>query len=193
MQSSAVRKLVWRQLGIVMLLAMVVSIWVGTINGDHHDIIRVLIKNNLPVLLPQSLILIVILRQVLTFKSAALLIGVRQQSDLIEKQLLLLAILSVSLYFGVYYGSFLLSGNQLFQDGSIVLGCLILGLRFLFLLILAILLIGGYRFFNPGLILVITLLANFIYHYSFEMTYLLIKYAQIYDPVYRAIHHIYMT
>ncbi|WRM23226.1 hypothetical protein UHQ56_02975 [Lacticaseibacillus rhamnosus] len=68
---------------------------------------------------------------------------------------------------------------------------LVLLLRFLVLCVLGIIILSAYEAQHPILILLAVLLLNFIYHYWIEIHYLLIMYSPIYDPVYRAIHHIY--
>jgi len=185
----------WRstfwQVMIVALLAIAVSTWDLFTNVEHKDIIATLIRSHLSVLIPQSILLVLMMWQVLRYRAASVLIGIRHQSELVQKRLLIQNVAEVTVYFGLYYGIFFLSGNKIFVDGSVEIGLLLLLLRYFLMLVLAILIVFAYRSQHPGILGVLTLLISLGYHYWIEANYLLIMYSPLYDPLYRAIHHIY--
>lgn len=179
------------QYAVVLALAAFVGIWSLLTNSEHLDIIATLISRHLSVLISQSLLLVLIMWQVLTYKSMTILIGVRHKSSWMQRKLFWLVLTEVSLYFAVYYSLFIFSGVNFFSDGTASMGSIILVLRYLVMLGLGVLLVGSYRFQRPGVLMLAALLLNFFDHYWLEGQYLLIMYSPIYDPLYRAIHHIY--
>ena len=184
------RILQYRYLLTVIALALVTGFGCLASNYAHKDIIGALIRFNFPVLISQSLLLIFMMWQVLRIRPIAPLVGIRRQSNNVQKKLLGVILAECMLYF-FFYLTFILSGTTVFKDGSAIVGMLVLLLRFLVLCVLGIIILSAYEAQHPILILLAVLLLNFIYHYWIEIHYLLIMYSPIYDPVYRAIHHIY--
>ena len=185
------RMLRFRYLLIVIALALVTGFGCLASNYTHKDIIGALIRFNFPVLISQSLLLIFMMWQILRVRPIEPLVSVRRQSNSVQRKLLGVILIECILYFFFYYLTFILSGAALFKDGSAVVGMLVLLLRFLVLCVLGILILKAYEAQHPILILLSVLLLNFIYHYWIEIHCLLIMYSPIYDPLYRAIHHIY--
>lgn len=185
------RILQYRYLFTVIALALVTGFGCLASNYAHKDIIGALIRFNFPVLISQNLLLIFMMWQVLRIRPIAPLVGIRRQSNTVQKKLLGVILAECMLYFFFYYLTFILSGTTVFKDGSAIVGILVLLLRFLVLCVLGIIILSAYEAQHPILILLAVLLLNFIYHYWIEIHYLLIMYSPIYDPVYRAIHHIY--
>ncbi|NVY95966.1 hypothetical protein HU830_02005 [Lactobacillus sp. DCY120] len=193
MNFQAINKKIRVQYLSILGLAIFISVWCIFSSPNNYDIVKMLIRSNFPVLFSQIILLSLMSWQILTFKSVAIMVGVRQKTEYVQKQLLFIVLLETSIYFGVYYVSFFLTGRKAFIDGSFVIGILILLLRFSFMIILAIIIAGIYQFSYPGVLIIFSILANLGYHYIFEMQYLLIQYSKIYDPVYRALHHIHMS
>lgn len=176
---------------LVAIIALMSSGWCVIDNKIHGDIISTLVASHLSVLVSQSLLLVLMMWQVLTYKPISTLITVRKQSEYIQKQLLKVVIAETILYFCIYYGLFMFNGIQFFHDGSFMMGTLLLVLRFFIIAILAIIIVGAYRYCPPWLLTIGTLLISLGYHYILEAKYLLLIYSPIYDPLYRAIHRIY--
>ncbi|MDE3316709.1 hypothetical protein [Lacticaseibacillus zeae] len=160
-------------------------------NHSHKDIIGSLIRSNLPVLISQSFLLVFFTWQISQCQPIAPLVGIRQQSEKIQRYLIFMLLTESTFYFAIYTVTFVFSGINPFIDGSAMIGSLILLLRFLLIAILAIMIAAAYQHRHVGAILTLALLGNFAYHYLLEMKVLLIMYSPIYDPVYRAIHHLY--
>lgn len=176
---------------VVGIAALMMGVWSLFNNPEHNDMIGALIRPNLSVLVPQSLLLMFMMWQVLTYRSIASLIQIRQQTELIQKRLLIVVVSEVTLYFLIYYAMFGFSGITPFIDGSPVIGTLILALRYLMMLILGIMIVGAYHVRRPSSLVILALLINIGYHYWIEVDHLLIMYSPLYDPLYRALHHIY--
>lgn len=181
---------VWQSL-IVLVAGVSVGIWAVLSNTDRSDMVGALIYQNFSVLLPQILLLAYLMHQLLIYRSIDRLISIRRQAAMIQQRLLQLVVIEISLYFGAYYAVFGISGIKPFGEGIPLVGGLILLLRYLLMLILGIILVWGYQKRQSGLLLALTVLISVGYHYWLEVKYLLPLYSPIYDPLYRAIHHIY--
>ncbi|MEX0379783.1 hypothetical protein AB3K25_09985 [Leuconostoc sp. MS02] len=155
------------------------------------DMIRTLLYPNFSVIFTQSMLLLLMSWQVLNFRSINSLVEIRGQSEKIQKQMIKTIIFEVIIYFGFYYGSFTLSGNMWFKEGHALIGSMILLMRTFIILFLGILITSLYRSRHIGSIIVIVQLSNFVYHFFLETKILLVQYSPLYDPVYRALHHIY--
>lgn len=190
---NATRRIVpmWTYCAVV-LLGLGVGIWSVRSNTGGGDMVYAILYPNLSVLVPQPLLLMIILRQVLTYRAIGPLISIRGQAEMVQRRLLMLVVTEVSLYFGAFYGAFVVSGARLFADGTPLIGGLLLMLRYCLILLLGIVLVWGYRRRQPGILLILTVVISASYHYWLEATYLLSLYSPIYNPLYRAIHHIYL-
>lgn len=176
---------------VVTILVLISGVACLLSNYSHKDMIGTLIRFNFPVLISQSLLLIFFMWQILRCRPIAPLVGIRQQSERIQQYLILIIVSESLLYFVIYDASFMFSGIKPFINGSPLIGSLLLLLRFMLIAILAIVITAAYQHRHAGIILTLALLGNFGYHYLLEMKILLIMYSPIYDPVYRAIHHLY--
>jgi len=173
------------------VLASIAGINALTHNSENHDIIAAYINPNFSVLITQSLLLLFIMWQVVTYKSVADLVSIRHKLVSVQKQLFLMVGIEVFLYFGVYYSSVVFMDNKLFVDGNAQIGILLLFSRFFMTLILAFITIIAYRYGHVMSLLIGVQILNLAYHYGLEIGFLLIKYSKLYDPLYRALHHIY--
>lgn len=152
------------------------------------DIVFATIYWHGPVLFSQTILLFFIAWQVSSFRKIQLLVAVRGMDDLIQKKLFSLVTFEVLSYFIWFDASFLLTGHSLFIDGSPVIGICLLLFRIFIIWFLGLLLISVYASSYPGIILFSVLVLNLFYHYIIETLFLLGKYSQYYDPLWRIIH-----
>lgn len=186
-----IKTLLWSALIVPVGLALIASVNVLTHNLKDSDIIALYIAPNFSVLITQSLLLIFMMWQVLIYRSISELVIIRHKSSIVQKNIILLVSIETFIYISTYYASFIFTGNRMFIEGNTRMGISLLFLRFLTLLIFAFLTASAYRYGHSMLLIIGSQILNLIYHYWLESTILLIKYSPLYDPLYRAIHHIY--
>lgn len=173
---------------LVLIIASLTGVWCVLSNTSKADIIGLLIVPNLPVLISQSLFLIILFKQITNYNSINPLISIRNKMEFMQIVLFKIITLEVILYFLIYYLSFVFYSNSLFRDGNMIVGILILLLRFLMLFILSIVILGAYHYKNSNMLIIIALIINIFYHYVVEIKWLLIIYSPIYDPLYNAVN-----
>lgn len=176
---------------VVLILGVAAGLYSVSGRTKDADIILIMIAPHFSVLTIQTFLLLFISRQVMRYRSAANMIGVRRQTEYIQKRLVASIIVEVTLYFLGFYSTFVFAAEPIFIDGGPVLGITILLLRYLVIMFLAVILVGVYQVSYPGTLTVFVMMVALAYHYIIEMNYLLIAYSPLYDPLYRAMHQIY--
>ncbi len=161
------------------------SFVLGVIPGVYllgKDIIYVLIPAHLTVVIFQNLLFFLFIWQVLSYKPIYILTAVRNKSDYVDKELCLLVCIETVLFFIGYYGAYFLGGYPAFIYGSVVIGTILLLVRFFIILFSGFLLVGLFQHFHHAYILIIAILiANIMYHYLIEYQLLL--------PLYTPYHY----
>jgi len=180
-----------KQVGFVVVLAVISGGWCVLSNNDNQDMINTLIASHFAVLVSQTIVLLFFSWQVLKYRAIYPLIAIRKKTELLHYAFIKRLLIESCLYFGGYSLPFLFTDAPRFLDGPMLTGSLLLFLRFLFIALMAILLVGMLHCKHPGMLLMTVFISNIIYHYVIEINYLLIMYSPIYDPLYRAIHGIY--
>lgn len=154
------------------------------------ELINAYIDSNLLSLYVQPMILVLMYTQILRFRNVRLLVGVRGQTNQMIKRLLILVTVYCLVFCLGLIVPYLFTSFPLFRNGSPILGTAIILLHLGILLFLAWLLVGAYNLDHPYFLLFIVLILEVAYHFYFEKQ-ILIKYSPLYDPLYRAVHHIY--
>ncbi|MDF7673118.1 hypothetical protein PT281_07570 [Lactobacillus sp. ESL0701] len=174
---------------------MLLGLWSGeylitTNPPETMELTNAYLDSNLISLYVQPIVLVLMYTQVLRFRNIYLLIGVRGQTNQMTKRLLVLVTMYSLVFCLGLIVPYLFTGFPLFRNGSPILGTAIILLHVGVLLFLAWLLVGAYNSKHPYFLLFIVLILEVTYHYYFEKQ-ILIKYSPLYDPLYRAVHHIY--
>ncbi|MBS9335287.1 hypothetical protein LQZ24_03245 [Fructobacillus sp. M1-13] len=153
------------------------------------DIIAATINLRGPVLISQTILLAFVMWQVVSFRKSRALIEVRGKTEVIQKQLIKAMTFEVVLYFLLFEGAFLLLGYQIFRDGPVVIGVLVLVFRVLLVWFLGLLLITMYNSSYPAVIALTVFVSNFLYHFIVEKSFLLVHYSVHYDTLWQAFNN----
>ncbi|MDF7638927.1 hypothetical protein PT285_05880 [Lactobacillus sp. ESL0791] len=177
----------------IAILAFAGGYWLMVTYNDQRyiDLLVIYIRNNGLSLYFQSFFLVTLYNQILTFRRIRLFVAVRQKTKKIIFCLLTLATVYCLLFLLAVFAPYFMSGKPLFQNGNPNTGTMILLLHALLLILLSWILVSAYKVPHPYLVLILVLILNLEIHYHLE-TKLLIMYSPLFDPVYRAIHHIYI-
>lgn len=178
----------WMTLVITFLISLI-SIETFNIVPPHQDIIYVNLYWTSPVIISQTLLLFLITWQVQSFRKVQTLVAIRGRNDLIQRRLIRLVTFEVLLYFLLFDGAFLLSGNEVFHDGSPLIGLTLLFLRALVIWLIGLLLVKTYQSKFSGAILFSAILLNLADRFIVEGLLLLAKYSDKYDPLWQIFHN----
>ena len=138
----------------------------------------------------QPAVFLLLYNQILTFRNINVFVTVRRKNKWMMFHLMVLAAIYCLLFVLGLFGPYFLTGYPLFKFGSPILGTELIILHVLVFLLLLWLLVGGYNWHRPYLLLLIVIIIDLIYHYYIEKN-ILISYSPLYDELYRAIHEIY--
>ena len=138
----------------------------------------------------QPAVFLLVYKQILTFRNINVFITVRKKSRWMMFHLMVLAAIYCLLFVLGLFGPYFLTSYPLFKFGSPILGTELIILHVFVFLLLLWLLVGGYNWHRPYLLLLIVILIDLIYHYYIEKN-ILVSYSALYDELYRAIHEIY--
>lgn len=142
------------------------------------DMVNVYIAAHFSTLVPQSVLLIMMMNQVLVFRSALVMIGIRGRTPEIQKKLFMTVVAEVAIYFATYYGTFVSVGKPAFLYGSALIGGLLLFLRFCLMCFLAVIIVGAFQLTrHSAILLVVTIALNLGYSYILEQFVLLPLYS----------------
>jgi len=191
MKKMSFSKISWSLFFTIVMISFISASNALLHTSKDSDIIRTQLYSNFSVIFTQSMLLLLMSWQVLNFRAINFLVAIRGQSEKIQKQMIKTIIFEVIIYFSFYYGSFMLSGNIWFKDGYVLIGIMILLMRAFIILFLGMIIISLYRGQHIAIIIVAVQLSNFVYHFFLETKILLVQYSPLYDPIYRALHHIY--
>ena len=138
----------------------------------------------------QPAIFLLLYKKILTFRNINVFITVRRKRRWMIFHLIVLAAIYCLLFVLGLFVPYFLTGYPLFKFGNPILGTELIILHVFVFLLLLWLLVGGYNWHRPYLLLLIVIITDLIYHYYIEKN-ILISYSPLYDELYRAIHEIY--
>lgn len=138
----------------------------------------------------QPAVFLLLYNQILTFRNINVFVTVRRKNKWMMFHLMVLAAIYCLLFVLGLFVPYFLTGYPLFKFGSPILGTELIILHVLVFLLLLWLLVVGYNWHRPYLLLLIVILIDLIYHYYIEKN-ILVSYSPLYDELYRAIHEIY--
>lgn len=177
------------------LLITFISLWGGQFLISKSDpstmeLLNIYFNANLVSLYLQPIMLTLFYSQVLALRKIRLFVGVRKKDNQIIAILLGIATFYCLIFLLGLFVPYLGTNYPFFKNGSPVLGMTLLLLHIFVLLFLSWLLVGGYQLRHPYFLLFLVIVLDLIYHFIIEKK-LLILYSPLYDPLYRAVHHIY--
>lgn len=176
----------------IAIIGLVASFYLGSGQSDTNEIPFIFLYQNGLSLYFQSAIYIIAFTQVVRFRAVRNFVEVRNQTNKIVANLAKLIVIDWAVFWVFVLVPYcLLHSASLFKLGNWRIGLIVLLMHMLLMLILMLILVGAYRLPYPYLIVIFSILATLIYHYNIENPLLLPKYSLIFDPMYRAIHHIY--
>lgn len=140
----------------------------------------------------QTFFLLLIAWEIFYFKKIRSLITIRKTQSLFIYQLCLSISINLILFILGLFLPFIFTGTFTFKYGSPIYGSLIIFLHFIILAILTWCLMLLYNSKCPVIWLLLILFLNIFYHQTLETNYLIIHYSKYFDPLWRAMHHIYI-
>ena len=140
----------------------------------------------------QTFFLLLVAWEIFYFKKIRSLIIVRKIQSLFIYQLCLSVGTNLILFILGLFLPFILTNSLAFKYGNPIYGSLIIILHFIILAILTWGLILIYNSKYPVIWLLLILFINIFYHQTLETNYLIIHYSKYFDPLWRAMHHIYI-
>ncbi|RMC46739.1 hypothetical protein [Lactobacillus sp. ESL0230] len=176
------------------LLITFIGLWAGQFlirrsDPSTMELLNIYLNANLVSLYLQPIMLTLFYSQVLALRKIRLFVGVRKKDNQIIAILLGIATFYCLIFLLGLFVPYLGTNYPFFKNGSPVLGMTLL-LHVFVLLFLSWLLVGGYQLRHPYFLLFLVIVLDLIYHFIIEKK-LLILYRPLYDPLYRAVHHIY--
>lgn len=138
----------------------------------------------------QPAVLLLFYKQILTFRNINVFVTVRKKNKSMIMYLMVLATIYCLIFVLGLFVPYFFTGYPLFKFGSPIVGIELILLHVLAFLLLLWLLVGGYNWHRPYLLLLMAIIIDLIYHYYIEKN-ILINYSPVYDELYRAIHEIY--
>ncbi|MGM9906490.1 hypothetical protein [Lactobacillus sp.] len=130
--------------------------------------------------------------QILSFRSVRPLLAPRGKMNFFDQRLAQLLALDLAIYLFFSIFPYFFGKNPLFRFGSALTGSLLLLAHYLLFIVCFMLVLSCIKAKFPFFIIVISSTLPILYHYWLEKAWLLPKYANIYDPLWRAIHHMYI-
>lgn len=141
----------------------------------------------------QSIIYLLVFLQVLVVRKVSAEIATRRKTKTIIIKLAALIGLEWLIYGSVLFLSYyLFKSHSFIKMGDPKLGSMIILMHLSLMLFLMLAILLAYKIPFPYLVLVFAVAITSAYHYQFELTQFLPKYNPIFDPLYQAIHHIYL-
>ena len=138
----------------------------------------------------QPAVFLLFYKQVLTFRNINVFVTVRKKNRSMIMHLMILATIYCLIFVLGLFVPYFFTDYPLFKFGNPIVGIELILLHVLAFLLLLWLLVGGYNWHRPYLLLLMAIIIDLIYHYYIEKN-ILINYSPVYDELYRAIHEIY--
>ena len=138
----------------------------------------------------QPAVFLLFYKQILTFRNIKVFVTVRKKNKSMTFHLMLLAAIYCLIFVLGLFVPYFFTDYPLFKFGNPIVGIELILLHVLAFLLLLWLLVGGYNWHRPYLLLLMAIIIDLIYHYYIEKN-ILINYSPVYDELYRAIHEIY--
>ncbi|WP_294831823.1 hypothetical protein [uncultured Lactobacillus sp.] len=138
----------------------------------------------------QPAVFLLFYKQILTFRNINLFVTVRKKNRSMIMHLMVLATIYCLIFVLGLFVPYFFTDYPLFKFGNPIVGIELILLHVLAFLLLLWLLVGGYNWHRPYLLLLMAIIIDLIYHYYIEKN-ILINYSPVYDELYRAIHEIY--
>lgn len=138
----------------------------------------------------QPAVFLLFYKQVLTFRNINVFVTVRKKNRSMIMHLMVLATIYCLIFVLGLFVPYFFTDYPLFKFGKPIVGIELILLHVLAFLLLLWLLVGGYNWHRPYLLLLMAIIIDLIYHYYIEKN-ILINYSPVYDELYRAIHEIY--
>ncbi len=138
----------------------------------------------------QPAVLLLFYKQILTFRNINVFVTVRKKNKSMIMYLMVLATIYCLIFVLGLFVPYFFTDYPLFKFGNPIVGIELILLHVLVFLLLLWLLVGGYNWHRPYLLLLMAIIIDLIYHYYIEKN-ILINYSPVYDELYRAIHEIY--
>ncbi|KRK26859.1 hypothetical protein FD23_GL000560 [Lactobacillus delbrueckii subsp. delbrueckii DSM 20074 = JCM 1012] len=130
--------------------------------------------------------------QILSFRSVRPLLAPRGKMDYFDQRLAQLLFLDLAIYLVFSIVPYFFDKNPCFRYGPAWKGTLLLLMHYLLFIACFMLILLCIKTKYPFFIIVFASTVPILYHYWLEKSWLLPKYANIYDPLWRAIHHMYI-
>lgn len=138
----------------------------------------------------QPAVFLLFYKQILTFRNINVFVTVRKKNRSMIMHLMILATIYCLIFVLGLFVPYFFTDYPLFKFGNPIVGIELILLHVLAFLLLLWLLVGGYNWHRPYLLLLMAIIIDLIYHYYIEKN-ILINYSPVYDELYRAIHEIY--
>ncbi|WP_294763737.1 hypothetical protein [uncultured Lactobacillus sp.] len=138
----------------------------------------------------QPAVFLLFYKQILTFRNINVFVTVRKKNRSMIMHLMVLATIYCLIFVLGLFVPYFFTDYPLFKFGKPIVGIELILLHVLAFLLLLWLLVGGYNWHRPYLLLLMAIIIDLIYHYYIEKN-ILINYSPVYDELYRAIHEIY--
>ena len=138
----------------------------------------------------QPAVFLLFYKQILTFRNINVFVTVRKKNKSMIMHLMVLATIYCLIFVLGLFVPYFFTDYPLFKFGNPIVGIELILLHVLAFLLLLWLLVGGYNWHRPYLLLLMAIIIDLIYHYYIEKN-ILINYSPVYDELYRAIHEIY--
>lgn len=138
----------------------------------------------------QPAVFLLFYKQILTFRNINVFVTVRKKNKSMIMHLMVLATIYCLIFVLGLFVPYFFTDYPLFKFGKPIVGIELILLHVLAFLLLLWLLVGGYNWHRPYLLLLMAIIIDLIYHYYIEKN-ILINYSPVYDELYRAIHEIY--
>ncbi|MFV4929387.1 hypothetical protein [Lactobacillus delbrueckii] len=175
-----------RLIAITLFLDFVVSLGCGlqfAMDGGEGEMPMYYLNANLISLYIQTGLTVMAAVQILSFRSVRPLLAPRGKMDYFDQSLAQLLFSTVPYLFGK---------NPCFRYGPAWKGTLLLLMHYLLFIACFMLILLCIKIKYPFFIIFFASTVPILYHYWLEKSWLLPKYANIYDPLWRAIHHMYI-
>ncbi|MCI6270498.1 MAG: hypothetical protein MR612_04650 [Lactobacillus delbrueckii] len=184
-----------RLIAITLFLDFAVSLGCGlqfAMIGGEGEMPMYYLNANLISLYIQPGLTVMAAVQILSFRSVRPLLAPRGKMDYFDQRLAQLLFLDLAIYLVFSIVPYFFGKNPCFRYGPAWKGILLLLMHYLLFIACFMLILLCIKIKYPFFIIVFASTVPILYHYWLEKTWLLPKYANIYDPLWRAIHHMYI-
>ena len=176
---------------IVFLIGLMGSIiLIKTGSPETMELPNEYLNFNMVSLYLQPAVFLLFYKQILTFRNINVFVTVRKKNRSMIMHLMVLATIYCLIFVLGLFVPYFFTDYPLFKFGKPIVGIELILLHVLAFLLLLWLLVGGYNWHRPYLLLLMAIIIDLIYHYYIEKN-ILINYSPVYDELYRAIHEIY--